>query len=212
MSTTLICTGIACIAAAIVGGGLKAFGMEIPALNSIARQLLLAAFGAVLILVPLAPRITQPPVKPASPDATSTTHATPVSSDVDFYSAKFQADRTDADRLVKDGELAFEKRRYDWAVKFFTQARQVGQNGTWELGYPYLYAAQLSEKRISDAAITKTQMLDAVRVAVETRQGFFSRRSQIEPLIQNVAKALGNSPDRDFLIGELKRYEQKAQP
>jgi hypothetical protein len=47
---TLVSAGIACIIAAIVGGGLKAFGIEIPALNSIKRQLLLAGFGGLLIL------------------------------------------------------------------------------------------------------------------------------------------------------------------
>lgn len=217
MNTTLICAGIACIAAAIVGGGLKAFGMEIPALNSKARQLLLAAFGAVLILVPLAPRITPPPPKSKNPNPPSTPHDVPASNESDFYSARFQADRTDASRLVKDGELAFEKRQYDWAIKFFNQARQTGKSGTWELAYPYLYAAQLAEKETSDASTTKAQMLDAVKVAVETGQGYFSRRSQIEPLIQNLDKALGNLPasfqtDRDFLLGELKNYEQKAQP
>jgi Pentapeptide repeats (8 copies) len=53
MSNTISGAGIACIIAAIVGGGLKAFGIEIPVLNSIRRQLLLAAFGAVLVCAPL---------------------------------------------------------------------------------------------------------------------------------------------------------------
>lgn len=50
MSATLLSAGIACIIAAIVGGGLKAFGIEIPALASGRRQAALGAFGALLLL------------------------------------------------------------------------------------------------------------------------------------------------------------------
>jgi hypothetical protein len=47
----LVYFGIGCIAAAIVGGGLKAFNiMEIGVIASVARQVLLAAFGVVLIV------------------------------------------------------------------------------------------------------------------------------------------------------------------
>jgi len=49
MSNSIITAGIACIVAAIVGGGLKAFGIEIPALSSLRRQMLLAMFGALLL-------------------------------------------------------------------------------------------------------------------------------------------------------------------
>jgi hypothetical protein len=51
MSETLVATGLACIIAAIVGGGLKAAGNEFPPIASLQRQLLLAALG--LVLVPL---------------------------------------------------------------------------------------------------------------------------------------------------------------
>jgi hypothetical protein len=50
---TVLYLGIACIIAAIVGGGLSAFGIVIPLLNSIWRQLLLAVFGLVLVAVAL---------------------------------------------------------------------------------------------------------------------------------------------------------------
>lgn len=55
MSLTLLSTGIACIIAAIVGGGLKAFGIEIPVLNSRLRQLALAGFGILLAIAALLP-------------------------------------------------------------------------------------------------------------------------------------------------------------
>jgi hypothetical protein len=44
----ILYTGLGCIIAAIVGGGIKAFGMEIPLVNSLKRQSLLGAFGCVL--------------------------------------------------------------------------------------------------------------------------------------------------------------------
>ena len=50
MNQNLLIAGVACIIAAIVGGGLKAFGFEIPLLNSIGRQILLAIVGVGLIL------------------------------------------------------------------------------------------------------------------------------------------------------------------
>lgn len=53
--TTLLGAGIACIIAAIVGGGLKAFGIEIPVLSSVYRQVALGALGIVLIWLGVPP-------------------------------------------------------------------------------------------------------------------------------------------------------------
>ena len=49
MVTTLLTTGLACIIAAIVGGGFKAFGIEIPLLQSGKREALLAVVGLILV-------------------------------------------------------------------------------------------------------------------------------------------------------------------
>lgn len=49
MDATLLTGGIACIIAAIAGGGLKAFGIEIRVLDSGRRQLALGAFGLLLV-------------------------------------------------------------------------------------------------------------------------------------------------------------------
>lgn len=46
----LVLIGLACIIAAIVGGGLKIFGIEIPLLTSVRRQAILAGLGAVLVV------------------------------------------------------------------------------------------------------------------------------------------------------------------
>lgn len=76
MDSTLLLLGIACIIAAIVGGGLKAVGFEFPALNSIGRQIGLAALGIILVVVsrsyaPNAPSV--PKAQPISPPAEAAT-------------------------------------------------------------------------------------------------------------------------------------------
>jgi len=64
-ANTLLTTGLACIIAAIIGGGLKAFGVEIAVLRSWKRQALLAMFGAMLIAA--AYIIQRPAIPPAPP-------------------------------------------------------------------------------------------------------------------------------------------------
>jgi hypothetical protein len=49
MSATLLGVGLACLIAAIVGGGFKAFGVEVPLVQSLGRQSLLAVVGLGLV-------------------------------------------------------------------------------------------------------------------------------------------------------------------
>jgi len=49
MTKTLFPVGLVCIIAAIIGGGLKAFGIEIPVFESPERQILLGVFGLILL-------------------------------------------------------------------------------------------------------------------------------------------------------------------
>ncbi len=51
MNTTLFGIGLACVIAALVGGGLRAAGFEFPIIASLRRQVLLAALGGILIIV-----------------------------------------------------------------------------------------------------------------------------------------------------------------
>lgn len=50
MNSVLLSAGAACVILAVVGGGAKAFGVEVPVLNSVGRQLGLAGLG-ILFLV-----------------------------------------------------------------------------------------------------------------------------------------------------------------
>jgi hypothetical protein len=53
MEQTLLTAGLACIIAAVVGGGLEAFGIKIPLLNSTRRKAALALLGLALLVVPI---------------------------------------------------------------------------------------------------------------------------------------------------------------
>jgi hypothetical protein len=61
METTLITAGLACLIASIIGGGLKAFSIEIPVLTSWSRQIALFTLGLVLCLIAFAMRGTLGP-------------------------------------------------------------------------------------------------------------------------------------------------------
>jgi hypothetical protein len=50
MGATLLCTGLGCLIAAIIGGGLKVFGIVFPPLQSIHRQTLLGGTGILLMI------------------------------------------------------------------------------------------------------------------------------------------------------------------
>lgn len=55
MQATLVTLGVVAVLAAIVGGGLKAAGVDIPVLRSLVRQVLLGMFGLALLVVGLEP-------------------------------------------------------------------------------------------------------------------------------------------------------------
>lgn len=61
MSSTLYTIGLGCIIAAIIGGGLKAFGMEIPLIQSRTRQVILGTFGLLITLIALGSEPTPSP-------------------------------------------------------------------------------------------------------------------------------------------------------
>lgn len=61
MQATLITLGIVAVMAAIVGGGLKAFGVEVGVVGSLGRQLLLAVFGLAVVAFGLWEPWNRPP-------------------------------------------------------------------------------------------------------------------------------------------------------
>ena len=74
MNATLLTSGIVFLGAAIVGGGLKAFGVEVPLLRSLRRQVLLGLVGLGFLFasfrVATTPASSDPPGSPTvSPQA-----------------------------------------------------------------------------------------------------------------------------------------------
>jgi hypothetical protein len=65
MDNYFTAAGLACLIGAIVGGGLKAFGVEVPLLQSLVRQVILGVLGVVLLAFGLGafnhPSKTNPP-------------------------------------------------------------------------------------------------------------------------------------------------------
>ena len=49
MNSVLFLPGVACVVGAVVGGGFKAFGLELPSLASVRRQVLLGLIGIALM-------------------------------------------------------------------------------------------------------------------------------------------------------------------
>jgi hypothetical protein len=50
MNEVLVTAGVVCMIAAVVGGGLKAFGTDVPVISSLPRQLLLFFLGLALVV------------------------------------------------------------------------------------------------------------------------------------------------------------------
>ena len=70
MAIALVMVGVACIIAAIVGGGVKLRDVEFPTVQSLWRQLLLGGFGLLLSLAGAVVATKDPPEVAA--DATNT--------------------------------------------------------------------------------------------------------------------------------------------
>lgn len=237
MQNTLQGLGIVCVIAAIVGGGLKAFGIEFAALRSLSRQVLLASFGFALIgasvftgkdpTKPTTSRSADVNPNSESRDQSSKAGTTPLAKSNgnaqrasvgdSEYVAQFESDKTNELQLARDGETAFARNDYDWAVKFLTQAKKVQTSGVWQSSYPFLYGAQLAGGNSSDAAKTRTEMLDAVQVAVNSGHSYLSHQTPIGFLLSNlgtVQRDLGNEhrPDFDLLIDQITELKQRATP
>ena len=65
MSNSLLIAGIVCMVAAIVGGGVKMLGAEVPVLSSFPRQIMLFALGVVFLVASFG--IGRPPAATNAP-------------------------------------------------------------------------------------------------------------------------------------------------
>jgi hypothetical protein len=106
MATTLLTTGLVCVIAAIVGGGVKLFGGSVPVIPSSMRQLGLGVFGGVLL--PAAYLLTASPEKP-TPQPSSERRETTSVVETQWAGTMKLSDLTDQHLDVSDerGTLSF---------------------------------------------------------------------------------------------------------
>ena len=89
MVIALVLAGVACIIAAIVGGGVKLRDVEFPTVQSVWRQLMLGGFGALLAFAGAVVGSEDPPVAAAAeinaeaPAADAANETTPLAEAVD---------------------------------------------------------------------------------------------------------------------------------
>jgi hypothetical protein len=110
MNNTLLTAGLVCTIAAIIGGGLKAFGIEIPVLQSTARQCLLGGLGLILIFITFREQLPSLPDTPSTPVSTISGELNHPSSEftpVEGSSAGADADM--AYQLAMDAKAAAER-------------------------------------------------------------------------------------------------------
>ena len=77
MDNIFLGTGLACIIAAIVGGGLKAFGIEVPVFQSNPRQIALGVLGVALVVVGLNPNFVSRTLGPRPHNSSGDVPASP---------------------------------------------------------------------------------------------------------------------------------------
>jgi len=133
-----------------------------------------------------------------------------------YYAAKFAEDKTDESLLSNDGQNAFARRDYAWAVKFLEQAKSIQTSGVWQSSYPFLYGAQLALGHLDEAEQSRHDMIEAVTVAVNNRHGYLSRAAPIGFVVRNlglVRIAIEDAERRrtiDQLIEQMTALKQRA--
>jgi hypothetical protein len=88
VETMLLATGLFCVIAGIVGGGLKGLGMEVPGISSFPRQLMLSGLGLVLLIACYLNR-TRPPSPPSPQPSPNLQPSAPADSSVTYSPSKF---------------------------------------------------------------------------------------------------------------------------
>lgn len=93
------------------------------------------------------------------------------------YEARYPSIRTSELDLAREGEAAFLRGDFEWAIKFLEQAHRVQSSGVWQSSYPYLIGAYLETGRPDDADRAAKTMLSSMLdthgyLANATTQGF----------------------------------------
>jgi hypothetical protein len=84
MNESLLTVGLACLIAAVTGGGLKAFGIELPLIASFKRQLLIGLIGIGLIVGAIATRGGVKPTRSTETHTAEAQHSEPPQSSINI--------------------------------------------------------------------------------------------------------------------------------
>ena len=190
-SEILLTAGIACVVAAIVGGGIKYKDFEIPTVLSPKRQLLLGGFGVLLMLTAVGfvfgVLSTQGGAFLLLWAVLAVAGLVGAAVREQKYKETFIAHIDRPKELVEDAEAAFWKCNYRWTLKYISQAKASARDAdVWESGYAFLLGAQLGLRRKSDATITGTEIVNSVKRATHDRTGHFSSRESLRRLASNL--------------------------
>jgi hypothetical protein len=171
--------GVACVIAAIVGGGMKYGILAIPKILSQRRQWLLGGFGVLLLLT--ASGVTRPILSVLFSALGPILFigfliaigVTVNRQERNYQNALIEHLHSPKD-LVEDAEKAFWKRKYEWTLKYCTQAVSIASGEAWENGQAYLLGSQVVLRKKKAARETRIRIIDAIRIGAETRTGHFS--------------------------------------
>jgi hypothetical protein len=187
-SQVLLIAGIACLVAAIAGGGVSFKDFSIPKILSRQRQYLLGALGALLFLMALG-IVSSNLERDFSIVWAVLFFGGFIAMGVrDQKYRKLSQDHLDQpEKLIEDAKTAFWDNDYKWAIGFVIQARSAARDESWQSGYAFLLGAQLALRRKEDAIDTRTEILNSIKKAGEDGTGYFSNPENLQQLARNLA-------------------------
>jgi hypothetical protein len=193
----LLSAGIACVVAAIVGGGITFKDFAIPKILSQKRQLLLGGFGALLILTAIG--FISGVVANVNPGLAFTIVIVTLmfygliesGERRQKYKKLFIAHLDSPEQLVEDARKAFWEgdnfnSKYRWTISYVSQARAAARNDGWESGWAFLLGAQLALRQRDAARATRIDIIDSVKKAANDNAGYFSSPENLRQLASNL--------------------------
>jgi hypothetical protein len=183
-TTIFLSTGLACVIAAISGGGISYKDISIPKILSRTRQWLLGALGVALIALGL--RVDLGALFLVLWLALMVGGLVQKGQRDQKYEKSFREHLGEPLKLVEDARRAFWEQDYKWTVKFMSQAKEAARDDCWQSGYAFLLGAQLA-LREKDAASTRIEIMNCIVKASKAGTGYFSSGENLHELKTNLA-------------------------
>jgi hypothetical protein len=197
----LLTAGVVCLIAAVVGGGLKAFGIEMPLLQSVQRQVLLAVLGAGLLVgayFTQAPHDNEPaPAQSATPIAPS--NPAPVDPDKVLAAQQFDLLSREIEKgciPFHEGSIAVDQLQPDLKAKLDHHLKGLSGGGPADR-VKVVAASQLSYDQTYSAAL-------ATRTA-RSIQGYLVAAYSVPG--SNIDTEMASSDDPFFVFPRLGQFD-----